>query len=97
MDNNTLRVVISQLIRLKDIDRDVIVETLLNYIGNEYDITYDYDNNHLDLISPYYWLENATHFKSLYEMLCFYDLLIFEDITSLRKFMHDNRLKWAGD
>lgn len=67
------------------------------YIVKEHNITYDYDNNHFNLISPYYWLENVSHFKSLHEILCFYDLLIFEDITSLQKFMNNNKLKWAGD
>ena len=38
MDNNTLRVVISQLIRLKDIDRDKVINMLLQYLGNGYEL-----------------------------------------------------------
>ena len=34
MDNNTLRVVISQLVRLKDIDRDKVINILLQYLGS---------------------------------------------------------------
>lgn len=39
MDNETMRTIIKQLTKLKNIDRDVVVEILLNYIGNEYDLT----------------------------------------------------------
>lgn len=38
MDNNTLRVVISQLIRLKDINRDEVINMLLQYLGNGYEL-----------------------------------------------------------
>lgn len=39
MDNETMRTIIKQLTKLKNINRDVVVEILLNYIGNEYDLT----------------------------------------------------------
>ena len=39
MDNETMRTIIKQLTKLKNIDRDTVVEILLNYIGNEYDLT----------------------------------------------------------
>lgn len=39
MTNETLRTMIQQLIKLKNIDRDIAVETLLNYICSEYDLT----------------------------------------------------------
>lgn len=51
MTNEQMRTVIKQLTILKDINRDIIVEILLNYIGNEYDLTrildevLDVDNN----------------------------------------------------
>ena len=38
MDNNTARVVVSQLVKLKDIDREVIVNLLLQYLGNGYEL-----------------------------------------------------------
>lgn len=66
------------------------------YIVKEYNLTYDNNYHELKLISPYFWLENASGFKCLHEILCFYDLLIFEDVTSLRKFMSNNKLEWAG-
>lgn len=39
MTNEQMRTIIKQLTKLKNIDRDVVVEILLNYIGNEYDLT----------------------------------------------------------
>jgi len=39
MTNEQLRTIIKQLTKLKNIDRDIVVEILLNYIGNEYDLT----------------------------------------------------------
>lgn len=39
MTNEQLRTIIKQLTKLKNLNRDVIVETLLNYIGNEYDLS----------------------------------------------------------
>jgi hypothetical protein len=39
MTNETMRTIIKQLIKLKNIDRDTVVEILLNYIGTEYDLT----------------------------------------------------------
>ena len=38
MTNNTIREIIKQLTKLKNIDRDIVVDILLNYIGNEYDL-----------------------------------------------------------
>lgn len=51
MSNEQMRIIIKQLTKLKNIDRDVVVEILLSYIGNEYDLTritdelLDIDNN----------------------------------------------------
>lgn len=39
MTNEQIRTIIKQLTKLKNIDRDIVVEILLNYIGNEYDLT----------------------------------------------------------
>ena len=39
MTNEQMRTIIKQLTKLKNIDRDIVVEILLNYIGNEYDLT----------------------------------------------------------
>ena len=39
MTNEQLRTIIKQLTKLKNIDRDTVVEILLNYIGNEYDLS----------------------------------------------------------
>ena len=39
MTNEQMRTIIKQLTKLKNIDRDVVVEILLNYIGSEYDLT----------------------------------------------------------
>ena len=51
MTNEQMRTIIKQLTKLKNIDRDIVVEILLDYIGNEYDLTrvtdelLDIDNN----------------------------------------------------
>ena len=51
MTNEKMRTIIKQLTKLKNIDRDIVVEILLDYIGNEYDLTrvtdelLDIDNN----------------------------------------------------
>lgn len=39
MTNEQMRTIIKQLTELKNIDRDTVVDILLNYIGNEYDLT----------------------------------------------------------
>lgn len=39
MTNEQTRTIIKQLTKLKNIDRDIVVDILLNYIGNEYDLT----------------------------------------------------------
>lgn len=39
MTDKQMRTIIKQLTKLKNIDRDVVVEILLSYIGNEYDLT----------------------------------------------------------
>lgn len=39
MTNEQMRIIIKQLIKLKNIDRDIAVEILLNYIASEYDLT----------------------------------------------------------
>ena len=39
MDNETSRTIIKQLSKLKNIDRDVMVDILLGYIGSDYDLT----------------------------------------------------------
>lgn len=39
MTNEQMRTIIKQLTKLKNIDRDIVVEILLNYIGNEYDLS----------------------------------------------------------
>lgn len=38
MTNEQMRTIIKQLTKLKNIDRDIVVDILLNYIGNEYDL-----------------------------------------------------------
>lgn len=38
MDNDTTREIIKQLGKLKNIDRDTMVDILLGYIGSEYDL-----------------------------------------------------------
>lgn len=38
MTNDTIREIIKQLTKLKDIDRDSIIDILLSYIGSEYDL-----------------------------------------------------------
>lgn len=66
------------------------------YIVKENKITFDNDYNNFKLVTPYYWLENSTHFEYLYEIQRFYDLFIFEDIDSLNEYMSNNELEWAS-
>lgn len=39
MTNEQMRTIIKQFTKLKNIDRDIVVNIMLNYIGNEYDLT----------------------------------------------------------
>lgn len=51
MNDDTIREIIKQLTKLKNIDRETIINILLGYIGNEYDLNrivneiLDIDNN----------------------------------------------------
>ena len=38
MNDDTIREIIKQLTKLKNIDRETIINILLGYIGNEYDL-----------------------------------------------------------